>query len=701
MNKNTDSALDTNSGTKTVESITDILDIAELQKIQDAFSDATGVASVITDPNGVPITKPSNFCRLCMDIIRKSPKGLRNCLHSDSELGRRNPGGPIMQPCLSGGLWDGGASITAGKKHIANWLIGQIKNKDIPYDRMLSYAREIEVNEDEFMEALSEVKEMSTEQFAKVCSALYLIANQISQLAYNNMRLKESESSLHATLSSIADAVISADTAGNVTLMNPVAEKLTGLSFAESAGKHIDDIITLFNPSTGKAVKISSIENRHSASAPMTSYSIITGNGDQLTVSENSAPIISAGGVSSGKVFVLRDESERIKLESQLIQTQKMDAIGQLAGGVAHDFNNMLAGIIGAVDLIKSAENIPNEINRMADIILESSERAASLTGKLLDFSRKGKHQNTLNDIHLVIETASAILERSIDKKITIEKDMKALETTVMGDAAQLQSSILNLGVNARDAMPDGGTLSISTENIVLSEEECGFFRTRVTPGKYVIISISDTGSGMTQDVMDHIFEPFFTTKEVGKGTGLGLSAVYGMIRDHSGAVHVYSEPGYGSIFKIYLPVFGAASIETKVKNIICNENSSGENLRILVVDDEPLVREIITAMLCSMGHTPFSAENGQAALSVLKNDDGFDLVVLDVVMPVMDGRETYSAIRNFYPDMPVLFSSGFTQNKKIDELINEPGVIGFIQKPYRSSSLKDIISKFMSKRRR
>ncbi|MBP8083865.1 MAG: PocR ligand-binding domain-containing protein [Spirochaetes bacterium] len=598
-----------------------------------------------------------------------------------------------MQPCLSGGLWDGGASINVGEKHIANWLIGQIRNKDISYDRMRSYAREIEVDENEFMEALSEVREMTTEQFEKVCNALFLIANQISQLAYNNLRLKQSESSLRATLSSIADAVITTDTENKIVMMNPVAEKLAGLSISESKGMDINDAIALNDPVTGKTVKLGDINNADPVSdMNLPSYLIISDNGEQRTVTENSAPVLSNDGTSSGMVYVLRDETDRIKLETQLIHTQKMEAIGQLAGGVAHDFNNMLTGIVGAAEVIKSTKNLPDHILGMSKIILEASEKAASLTRSLLDFSRKGKIESCRSDIHSIIEISLSILKHSLDKNIIIEKHLNAGKTSVLGNAAQLQSSILNLGINSRDAMPEGGTLTVSTENIILSKEECGFFENNISPGEYILISIADTGIGMPPEVIGHIFEPFFTTKEVGKGTGLGLPSVYGTIRAHSGAIHVYSESGCGSIFKIYLPVSGSAADN----NVIISEKRTDEikrKYRILVVDDESIVREIITAMLISLGHESVAAANGEAALSILNDDKNFDLIILDVIMPVFDGRDTYIELRKIFPDVHVLFSSGFTKNKRIEEFLSDPSVVGFIQKPYRTNDLGEKIT--------
>jgi len=375
---------------------------------------------------------------------------------------------------------------------------------------------------------------------------------------------------------------------------------------------------------------------------------------------------------------------ERDRLKDQLNQTHKLDAIGQLAGGVAHDFNNMLAGIMSASQLLKSPKrNLDQKSLNYVNIILQASIRAADLTAKLLAFGRKGKISSTIVDLHNIIDETIAILNRTIDKKISIKTQKEALYSTVIGDESSLQNLILNLGINASHAMEDGGTLSILTSNIKLNKTYCNASQFEIEPGDYVELEVRDNGTGISIENIKKIFEPFFTTKEQGKGTGLGLAAVYGTVLDHHGSITVYSEPGEGTAFHITLPSSKeVVSLKESHDKII-----SGKG-KILLVDDEELIRITGTHVLEEMGYEVLLAEDGLEAIKMYKKFYSvIDIVIMDMIMPKMNGKEAFYELKKINKNCKVIISSGFTKNESLEDL-QKNGLVGFIHKPFRNYDL-------------
>lgn len=390
-------------------------------------------------------------------------------------------------------------------------------------------------------------------------------------------------------------------------------------------------------------------------------------------------------------LIVFMDVTEQKMMEDQIRQSQKMDVLGQLAGGVAHDFNNMLTAILGSIDLlsIHVMEN-PRAIKLLANI-QQAASRSADLTQQLLSFSRKGQKDFISLNLHETIAETLTILEHTIDKKISLKTKLLAKQTRFTGNAALLQNALLNLGINARDAMPNGGFITISTANLELDESYCQSSLFDITPGSYIELSVSDTGIGIDNETLTHIFEPFFTTKEVGKGTGLGLAAVYGTIKEHSGAVTVFSEPGVGTIFKLYLPVTGVL-----LENEVVLEQKKLSGLGILLVDDEELIREIGKELLELMGHRVFVAGNGIEALEIYEQEhNNISMVILDLVMPQMGGKETLTKLKYKNPDVKVLIASGFNRDGNWEEL-ELLGAIGFMSKPFTKHELETAIAEVM-----
>ncbi|MGB9081646.1 MAG: response regulator [Desulfuromonadaceae bacterium] len=380
---------------------------------------------------------------------------------------------------------------------------------------------------------------------------------------------------------------------------------------------------------------------------------------------------------------VLMDVTDQKRAEDELRQAQKMDVVGQLAGGVAHDFNNMLTAIIGSAEMMERHVKDNPAQAKLLKAIQEAAGRSAALTGQLLAFSRKGGTMAVHIWINKAVQSAIGLLERTIDKNIRLETRLTATNDLIIGDPAQLQNALLNLGINARDAMPDGGTITYATDTVFLDAAYCGSHKFQLQPGYYVEISVSDTGTGIKKEIIEQIFEPFFTTKGIGKGTGLGLAAVYGTVKEHQGSVSVCSEPGVGTVFKLYFPLAAEQNSGVIAKDTFLR-GSGG----ILLVDDELLIREMGQALLEEHGYQVFLAADGEEALEVYERErDHISLVILDVVMPVMGGKETLRRLTAAYPDIKVLISSGFRQDETNDSFI-ALGARGFIQKPYHPEEL-------------
>jgi PAS domain S-box-containing protein len=405
-----------------------------------------------------------------------------------------------------------------------------------------------------------------------------------------------------------------------------------------------------------------------------------------LITDEKGNPVLMGG--------VATDITERKLLEDQLRQSQKMEAVGQLAGGVAHDFNNMLAGIMGNAELLKHNLTSLPEHTVYLDKILSAAEHAASLTKQLLSFSRKGQVQTKAVNLHQIIDDAIGILSVTIDKRIKIEKKFGAQNADMLGDPANLENALLNLGINARDAMPQGGVVTFATETAEIEDDFALSHGYRLEPGKYIQISVSDNGCGMSDEIKKRIFEPFFTTKEQGKGTGLGMAAVYGIVKNHKGGINIYSEPGQGAIIKLYLPVSGESPAEKTPDKPSLQVTGHG---RILLVEDEEMIRAMAGTMLVKLGYEVAVCCNGQEAVDYYRrHENEIDLVIMDLIMPVKNGSEALSEIRQINPNVRAVVSSGFGEGRN-NHMINEMDIKAFVQKPYRMAELAEKIAKALA----
>jgi signal transduction histidine kinase len=391
-------------------------------------------------------------------------------------------------------------------------------------------------------------------------------------------------------------------------------------------------------------------------------------------------------GLIGGAIARAQAEKEKATLQEMLRHSEKMQAIGQLAGGVAHDFNNQLMGIVGSADLLRFDLKNDSKLAHFVDNILLAANRAADLTEQLLAFARKGKYLSMPIDIHRTIVEVVSLLQHSVDKRITTTKELKADSHVVDGDPTQLQNALLNLALNACDAMPAGGILSFTTQVAELDQHACDTTPFEIEPGRFIQISVTDSGAGIDEAILDHIFEPFYTTKDPGKGTGMGLAAVYGTVKSHRGSIDVHSEVGRSTTFEMYLPLSKKASAH--MAEAISTIDAVDKRAHILLVDDEEIVRDVTCTLLRRLGYRVTESSNGADAVRLYRAQwEDIDLVLLDMVMPDMGGRDAFIAMRKMNPKLKVLLASGYSIDGEAQGILDE-GAKAFIQKPFTLDQL-------------
>jgi len=387
----------------------------------------------------------------------------------------------------------------------------------------------------------------------------------------------------------------------------------------------------------------------------------------------------------------LRQElAARAEAEKQFREAQKMEAVGQLASRIAHDFNNILMVIQGNAELWLMADDGRDESNVNAEEIVKASQRESNLTKQLLSFARRGKQQTADFDLHETISEVTNLLRHGIDRRIEIVHDLQASPSVISGDPTEVHSALLNLSINARDAMPEGGTLLFATRCVTVPDGDAE----HLAPGAYIAITVSDTGVGMDEQTQAHVFEPFFTTKAPGKGTGLGLAAVYGCVESHSGGIDVQSEPEKGTVFEILLPMKPVGREAAVVSHDTETVTGSG---RILVVDDEEIIRNLATTALRSFGYDVLVATDGVEAMTCLREHlGGIDLIILNVIMPKLSASETLAGLQEIVPGVKVLVSSGFSGGDTLTELVSQ-GAVGILSKPFGINELSQKVHQAMN----
>lgn len=516
------------------------------------------------------------------------------------------------------------------------------------------------------------------------------VAERTEHLLAAHEELRHSSSVLQGTFNSMAEAVLVINTKGIIVLANAAAQ--TVLTYRP--GMNIEQL--------GKTAVV----YRGDGTTPMPSDELPSscalrgetfdgkemishrhGSGEIVHLVVSGAPLHDASGAISGAAVVYHDITAARDTERLLHQAQKLDAIGKLTGGVAHDFNNMLTVITGTTETLVAELARQPKLQSVARLIDDAAERCAELIKHLLAFARKQTLQPRNVDINHAVLDIEKLLRPTLGEQIEIETILERGNTTSHIDPSQLANSVLNMAINARDAMPDGGKLLLETRNVVL-DEAYAEANADMRPGPYVMLAVSDTGTGMPADIRDKVFEPFFTTKEVGKGSGLGLSMVYGFVKQSGGHIKIYSEPGHGTTIRLYLPpaAAGADAMLPAAAPI------AGGSETILVVEDDPLVRNFVVAQLHGLGYRTIAAADSRTAMALVENGEPFDLLFTDVILSGgMTGRQLAEAVAKHRPGLKVLYTSGYTDNSIVHHGRLDHGVL-LLTKPYRKAQLAQMI---------
>jgi PAS domain S-box-containing protein len=497
---------------------------------------------------------------------------------------------------------------------------------------------------------------------------------------------------LNVLLENAPVGVILYDSRKHVVRVNPALETMTGLKTSEHEGRTVDQLASEELAEAVDAILGDVLANRKPVlNVPLTGTNTVDRNRERHFLCSY-FPITLPGG-ENGVGGVVVETTQFRQLEEQLLQSQKMEAVGRLAGGVAHDFNNMLTAIMSYSDLILS--DLPPESSLRSDMveIVKAAEKATALTRKLLAFSRQQVLRPAMVDMNATIEGLRKMIKRLLGADIELSVQPGEGLWTLSADPTEIERVIMNLVLNARDAMPEGGRLTIETSNVVIDEDYASAHAETI-PGDYVVVAIADTGAGMTREVRDKLFEPFFTTKEKGKGTGLGLPSVYGIVKQSGGFVWVYSELGKGTTFKIYLP----RATEVRVPGASTPQRNRTVGAEtILLVEDDDEVRQVASRILRRNGYRVLEAGNGADALRVCEGEhDPVDLIVTDLVMPEMGGSELAKKIREQQPDARILFTSGYTEDAVVRQSLLQEGE-AFIEKPFTPAKLANKAREMLS----
>jgi two-component system cell cycle sensor histidine kinase/response regulator CckA len=523
---------------------------------------------------------------------------------------------------------------------------------------------------------------------AGAVTAIVGVGRDITQRRDAEQALEESEARLRTLIDAMPDSVCFKDGEGRWVEANRFYLELFELTEVDYRGK-TDAELAVHTEFYREALQtcIETDEAAWASDGPSRGDEIIPRpDGSEKIFDVIKLPMFHADGSRQGLLVLGRDITERRELEARLLHTAKMEAVGQLAGGVAHDFNNLLTVILSQAEELEG-ELSPGSYGHDATLtIREAGRRAVDLTKQLLGFARRGKNRIAPVDLEQTVQELGDLLKRTVPAEVQLCFELGAERSTVMGDPTQLHQVLLNLALNARDAMPEGGTLLFASEERVVTESEAAALPTLV-PGEYLALHVSDTGAGIADGLREHIFEPFFTTKDKGKGTGLGLAVAYGIAANHDGHLRVVqSALGEGTTFELLLPLADEQPPRSTSRRLAQGLGEGGRC--VLVVEDEPLVRRAACSMLRRLGHRSLEAEDGRAALEVYERHAGeIDLVLLDLVMPRMNGVECFRELRERHGEVQALLCSGYGKDGRVQAGL-DAGIATFLEKPYTRKAL-------------
>jgi PAS domain S-box-containing protein len=455
----------------------------------------------------------------------------------------------------------------------------------------------------------------------------------------------------------------------------------TGLAREQVVGKRIDEVL----PESSRALVVEKYRQAITERHRMDWEEVAVYPSGTKVGEVNIAPIFDATGRCTHLIGAVHDVSERRRLEEQLRQAQKMEAVGQLAGGIAHDFNNLLTAIAGYTGLALANPDVPVPVRRDLEQVTGAAERATDLIRQLLAFSRRQVMQPVSLHLGAALDEIAPMLRRLLGEDVRLVIEVEPDLGSVLADPGQVSQVVMNLAVNSRDAMPAGGTLTLEAANVAL-DAEYAVGHAEVTPGPYVVLSVTDTGSGMDDATRARLFEPFFTTKAQGKGTGLGLATVYGIVKQSGGHIWVYSEPGHGTSFKVYLPRIEAVSVERLVSPVEPRDTEGTET--ILVAEDDDAVRGFIQTVLEGRGYTVIAAVSADAAIEAASGHDRpIHLLLTDVVMPGPSGLQLATRIAEMSPGIRIIYMSGYTEDTIVHHGVLHP-TVSFLAKPFSPDAL-------------
>lgn len=516
--------------------------------------------------------------------------------------------------------------------------------------------------------------------------------SQNADLLYQ--QLKASEARYRELVENANAIILRWNRDGIITFFNEYAQNFFGYSAQEIIGQHVMDTIVPSSESSGR--NLSPLMDDICQNPEKYALNInenIKKNGERVWINWTNKVLLDASGTAIGALSIGSDITKQKLLEEELRQAQKMQAIGRLAGGISHDFNNLIHGIMGYAEIISQLSQ-QEEVTRQAQLIINTARSAANLTHQLMTFARKGNHQYTHFDVHPLLEDAVSILQHTLPRNINLRQTLSAHPATILGDASQIQNALLNLCLNARDAMPQGGELHISTDRVALIRDTAiGEFK--LPRGEYVQVRIEDTGNGMVDEIIAHIFEPFFTTKGISKGAGMGmgLATAYGTMHLHRGAISCLSQLGKGTVFELLLPYCAMPAL-----NVAHEYVGQAPLVSMLVVDDEEMVLTYSQQLFQLHGHRVVTRNHPHQALEHYRTHWAeIDLVILDMLMPEMDGYTLFKAMQAINPAIQAIIASGYTSEKQISEIL-AGGVAAYVNKPFTYDALQQKIAEIFTR---
>ncbi len=687
--------------------LSELTELKAIRKMADALYHAAGMPIGIIDAFDDAILVGAGWQDICVKFHRANPRTCERCRASDQYIKQHLVPGQACHYKCQNGLWDIGIPIIAADQHLATLFIGQFFYEGEAPDRAFfeQQAREFGFDSDRYLAALDRVPVFSREKVASIIEYDIALAGFISDIATHSLSrikaeqaLRESEEKYRLLIENQTDLVVKVDTEGKFQFVSPSYCRLFDKTEAELLGQaflplvHEDD----------RAATVLAMENlyrpphtAHLEQRAMTKdgWKWLEWRDTAVLDDQNNVRAIIGVGRDIGDRK--RAEAANEKLQAQLMQARKMESVGRLAGGVAHDFNNMLNVIQGNTELALQALDPSHPVCDDLREILEAARRSGGLIRQLLAFASRQTAAPRPIDLNDTLSGMLSMVRRLIGENIELSFVPAEKLSTVKIDPAQIDQIVANLCVNARDAIADIGRIAIETRNVTVDEAYCleheGF-----EAGRFAMFSVSDDGCGMSPETREHLFEPFFTTKEMGRGTGLGLATVYGIVKQNDGFIHVYSEPERGTVFKIYLPaVEEKGRLQTSDNEHVASAGSE----TVLLVEDEAAILKLAGTILERQGYTVLTAATPTKALDIAQQHEGpIHLLLTDVVMPEMNGKMLQQRLQNQLPDIRVLFMSGYTDN-----VIVHRGLLGsdvnFIQKPFSVHELAVRVRKVLDEK--